>query len=75
MTLKEAVQLKIGDVIQFEMTHCASIPENKWVDTKVEVVTEEYQYSKKIGGWGVKLKTLGITCHNCHNFRYFKKLA
>ena len=72
MTLKEAVQLKTGDVIQFKMTHCASIPENKWVDTKVEVVTEEYQYSKKSGGWGVKLNSLGITCHN---FRYFKKLA
>ena len=58
MTLKEAIQLKIGDLVQFEDT--------------IEVVTGEYQYSKKSGGWSVRLETLGISCHN---FRYFKKLA
>ena len=72
ITLKEAIKLKIGDLVQFEVIHNASIPENKSIDTRVEIVTGEYQYYKKSGGWGVRLETLRITCYN---FYRFKKIA
>tara|TARA_R100001377_G_C3121460_1_gene86060 strand:- start:133 stop:363 length:231 start_codon:yes stop_codon:yes gene_type:complete len=72
MTLNEAIQLKIGDVVQYSQIHFASIPENKRVDTRIEVVTGEYQYNVERLGWSVRLETLGI---NCHNFRHFKKLS